>query len=89
MDSPGWETRNSYVRQCGRVGRKLWKEQTGYHRRSLAETSMFRLKRLFGSHLKSRRRDNQDAEVQMRISLLNLFTSYGMPSYTATEPGVA
>lgn len=82
VDTPGWEVRNSYVRGAMRLGRKQWKQQTGYHRRSLAETSMFRLKRTFGSTLKSRRRANQDTEVRIRISLLNLFTSYGLPEYS-------
>jgi hypothetical protein len=81
VDAPGWETRNSYVRSCLRIGRKAWKHQSGYHRRSLAETSMYRLKRTFGGSLRSRTRPNQEAEVNIRISLLNLFASYGMPAY--------
>lgn len=81
VDSPGWETRNAYVRSILQLGSKEWKRQAGYHKRSLAETSMFRLKRTFGGQLKSRTRRNQDAEVTIRISLLNLFTSYGLPIY--------
>lgn len=84
VDAPGWEQRNAYVRGCTRLGRKEWKKQSGYHRRSLAETSMYRLKQSFGTRLKSRTRHNQDAEVNLRVSLLNLFTSYGLPEYTAT-----
>ncbi|MDS4040921.1 MAG: hypothetical protein RKP20_07085 [Candidatus Competibacter sp.] len=38
-------------------GRKAWKQHGGYHRRSLAETAMFRLKTLFGGHLKNHRVD--------------------------------
>lgn len=81
VDNPRWKTRNDYVRACLRLGRKQWKQQSGYHKRSIAETSMFRLKRSFGGGLKSRKRRNQDAEVYIRISLLNLFTSYGLPEY--------
>jgi hypothetical protein len=81
IDEPGWEVRNSYVRGCIRLGSDEWKRQTGYHRRSLAETSMFRLKTTFGGGLKSRTRVNQVAEVHIRVSLLNLFTSYGLPQY--------
>lgn len=84
IDTPGWEVRNSYLRGCIRLGWDEWKRQSGYHRRSLAETSMFRLKTTFGGSLKSRTRVNQAAEVKIRVSLLNLFTSYGLPQYTMT-----
>ena len=30
------------------MGRKGWKQQSGYHRRSIAETGMSRYKRIFG-----------------------------------------
>lgn len=79
VDPPGWETRNAYVRDVIRLEQKEWQKQSGYHKRSLAETSMFRLKRTFGGQLKSRKRSNQDVEVRIRVALLNLFTSYGLP----------
>lgn len=81
VDETGWETRNSYVRNIWKVGRNEWKDQSGYHKRSLAETAMFRLKKTFGGNLKSKTRKNQEAEVRIRVGLLNLFTSYGMPKY--------
>lgn len=34
-------------------GCKAWKQQNGYHRRSLAETALFRFKTLFGGRLKN------------------------------------
>jgi len=81
VDESGWEARNSYVRGCMRLGKEEWKRQMGYHRRSLAETAMSRLKRTFGARLKSRTIRNQIAELNIRVSLLNLFTSYGLPKY--------
>jgi len=81
IDAPGWETRNQYVRDIERLGRDEWKKQSGYHRRSIAETAMYRFKRAFGGELKSRKRRNQIAEINVRIFLLNLFTSYGLPKY--------
>jgi hypothetical protein len=84
VDTPGWEARNSYVRSCMRLGRDGWKHHVGYHKRSLAETSMYRLKNTFGGSLKSRTKANQVAEVKIRVSLLNLFTTYGLPQYVAT-----
>ncbi len=34
------------------IGRKLWKVCAGYHERSLVETAMYRMKRMFGDRLK-------------------------------------
>ncbi len=81
VDDPGWEQRNLYLRGCWTHGWNEWKKRSGYHRRSLAETMMHRLKQTFGSNLKSRTPNNQIAEVRVRVSLLNLFTSYGLPRY--------
>lgn len=83
VDEPGWEQRNEYVRGCMRLGRKEWKHQSGYHRRSLAETAMYRLKRTFGGALKSKKATSQAAELRIRVALLNMFASYGLPEYTA------
>jgi hypothetical protein len=82
IDDPGWETWNESVRGVIRLGRAEWKRQMGYHKRSLAETAMSRLKRSFGGCLKSKTKRNQIAEVTLRVSLLNLFTSYGRPLYS-------
>jgi hypothetical protein len=44
--------RDEAIREIRRVGRKEWKEEIGYHRRSLVETAMHRLKTSFGGVLK-------------------------------------
>jgi Transposase DDE domain len=59
--------------------RKLWKKLKGYHRRSLAETAMFRFKRLFGNDLKSRTLETQKAESRAKCEALNIMTRLGMP----------
>ncbi len=59
--------------------RKLWKKLKGYHRRSLAETAMFRFKQLFGNNLRSRCFPNQKAEVHAKSVVLNTMTRLGMP----------
>jgi len=43
--------RDEAIRLIRRLGRKRWKQTSGYHRRSLVETSMSRLKRAFGNRL--------------------------------------
>ena len=59
--------------------RKLWKKLKGYHRRSLAETGMYRFKTLFGRDLKSRTFQGQKSEAYIKSQALNIMTSLGMP----------
>lgn len=73
-----WD-RNDAIRQIDRHGREAWKEHSGYHRRSLAETAVSRLKGAFGERLKNREPTNQKTEVALRCKLLNWFVLLGMP----------
>ena len=73
--------RDQAVRAIRREGRKAWKESVGYHRRSLAETAMFRMKNTFGGELKNRKFTNQVTEVALRCKILNLFVTLGMPAF--------
>lgn len=66
--------RDETIRQIRRLGRKRWKKKSGYHRRSLAETTFFRLKTIFGPKLKNRRFENQRTEARLRCRILNHFT---------------
>lgn len=75
----GWEQRNAHLKRIQEVGRQAWKKETNYHRRSLAETAMYRLKTIFGPKLQSRTFDNQSVEVRLRCKALNLMTYLGMP----------
>jgi hypothetical protein len=56
-----------------------WKKTSGYHRRSLAENAMYRLKQLFGDHLASRLFETQVTEVHARVAAMNMMTALGMP----------
>lgn len=60
--------------------RKLWKQETHYHRRSLAETAMYRYKTIFGQAVRSRRFDNQTKELCLNIVAMNTMTRCGIPS---------
>ena len=71
--------RDECVRQIRRDGREAWKAGIGYHRRSLAETAMSRLKGAFGDRLKNREGPNQQTELALRCKLLNAFVTLGMP----------
>jgi hypothetical protein len=60
-------------------GMPAWKKDTGYHRRSLAENAMYRLKQLFGEDIASRQFDSQVNEVHARMAAMNRMTYLGMP----------
>lgn len=87
--TPGLEQRNRIVREiwdCG-CSRKAWKKKSGYHRRSLAETGMFRFKKLLGPSLLSRKMDNQTVEARIKTMILNRMTVLGMPETAAVASG--
>jgi hypothetical protein len=71
--------RNAAVLRSREVGRDGWKKEAGYHRRSLAETAMMRLKTIFSDRLKAREWRRQETELRLRCAALNRMTSLGMP----------
>lgn len=60
-------------------GRRLWKKLRGYHRRSIGETAMYRLKALFGSSLKCKHMCYQKAEIFSKCLTINRMNALGMP----------
>ena len=81
-NQPGERVRNEAVRACQRLGRKIWKHWSGYHRRSLVETKMHCFKRL-GERVMARTFERQVTELQVRVALLNRFTLLGTPETMA------
>jgi IS5 family transposase len=71
--------RDENPRRIRRIGRAAWKEESGYHRRSLGETAMFRRKTIFGSGVASRRPGQQAKEIGIGCRALNIMTHQGMP----------
>ncbi len=71
--------RTKIVQEIARTSQEEWKEHSGYHRRSLAETAMFRMKRLFGGELKNRNFENQMTEAFLKTAAFNAMTRLGMP----------
>jgi len=71
----------NYINKLGgdEDARKAWKKDSRYHRRSLSETAMFRLKQIFSSQLRSRKLSSQGVELKIRVSMLNKMTANGMP----------
>ena len=71
--------RNEAIKAIDVIGLATWKQQTDYHRRSKAETGMFRWKTIFGAQLATRSLVHQQIEAQVKASCLNRMTQLGMP----------
>lgn len=71
--------RDENLRYMRQHGRQQWKEDSGYHIRSLAETLMFRLKTIFGDKLSARLLETQTTQALIRCLALNPMTYLGMP----------
>jgi hypothetical protein len=83
--SPGQQERNQLVDEIAKAGGRVqWKKTSTYHKRSLVETVMFRIKTIFGGKLANRTLKNQTTEAAIRLNALNTMTAFGMPdSYAA------
>ena len=76
--------RNDAVREIHGLGgddkaRRIWKILKGYHTRSLVETTMYRIKQLTGSNMRSREWERQRVEGHIKCLAVNKMTSLGMP----------
>ena len=90
-DTLGAKARNDAVRSSKYLGRALWRQVTGYHRRSRVETNplmgckqntarqWMHCVKLLGQRLPARDFDRQVAEIQIRAAILNGFTALGIP----------
>jgi hypothetical protein len=70
--------RDAILQEIEAKGLASWKNDSGYHRRSIAENMMYRLKQL-GDSLYSRTFERQVTEAHVRAAILNTFTYLGMP----------
>lgn len=77
--------RDENLRAVRSTGRSQWKRDSGYHKRSLAETAMFRFKTIFGDKLGARLFDSQAAEVFIKCAALNTMARLGMPESVAVK----
>ncbi len=71
--------RDENLRAIRRQGRQRWKQESNYHRRSIAETTMYRLKTFFGGRVRSRTFDNQVAELLLQCAALNRMIQLAKP----------
>lgn len=71
--------RDENLRRIRQVGRKAWKKEIGYHRRSLSETGMYRIKTIFTGEVCERNLETQTTELMIDCKVLNKMTRLGMP----------
>jgi hypothetical protein len=82
--------RDENLRAVRKLGRKAWKENSGYHMRSLAETTIFRFKTIFGDRLSARLLETQATQAVICCAALNRMTHLGMlESYKVSTSGKA
>jgi hypothetical protein len=85
--SKGAKAQQKLIREMANAGGKEeWRKTSGYGKRSLIETTMFRFKTLFGGRLSSKLFFTQITEVAARLRLLNMFTNFGMPITVRSSP---
>jgi hypothetical protein len=75
--------RDQVIRDIRELGRAEWKIQSRYHRRSIAETAMHRVKTLIGNRLTTRTFENQKVEMAIACQIINKMTTLGMPNSVA------
>ena len=74
------KARDRNIRSIRKLGRKKWKKKMNYHRRSIAESTMFRFKNTFGDTLSSRNMKQQEIEVRIKCNILNKMVKLGLPN---------
>jgi Transposase DDE domain len=72
--------RNRHIATIEKLGRIGWQRRSGYNRRSLAETAVYRYKTIIGRRLQARTLPKQRTEAKIGCNVLNRMTRLGMPA---------
>lgn len=83
-----WEDghpRNEAVKRLKSGEMKEWKVESGYHKRSISETAMFRYKQLINGKLSLRNYNAQVGEALAGVWALNKICGLGMPERKETN----
>ena len=71
--------RDRHIATIEKHGRMGWQRRSGYNRRSLVETAVYRYKTIIGRRLQARTLPKQRTEAKIGCNVLNRMTSFGMP----------
>ena len=72
--------RDRHIAEIEKHGRMNWQRRSGYNRRSLVETAMYRYKTVVGWRLRAPTLPNQRTETKTGCNVLNQMTTLGMPA---------
>ena len=62
------------------LGRRRWKQASGYHRQGRVENAFFRYTSIIGDGLRARSPAGQGSEVVLGCEILNRMTALGRPA---------
>ncbi len=82
---PRSTARDRTIKKVKKIGRRRWKNESGYHRQARAENVFFRYKTIIGDRLHTRTASAQATEVVLACSILNRMTMLGRPASFAVE----
>jgi hypothetical protein len=80
LSDAGTTQRDDHLRSIEQHGRLGWQRRSGYGRRSLVETAMYRYKTIIGRRLHARTLLNQRIEAKIGCNVLNRMTSIACQS---------
>jgi hypothetical protein len=72
--------RDRHIATIEKHGRMGWQHRSGYNRRSLVETAIYRYKTIINRRLQARTLPTQRTEAKIGCNVLNRMTSIGMPT---------
>jgi hypothetical protein len=72
--------RDRHIATIEKHGRMGWQRRSGYNRRSLVETAIYRYKTIINRRLQARTLPNQRTEARIGCNILNRMTYFGMPT---------
>jgi hypothetical protein len=71
--------RDKHLATIAEHGRMSWQRSSGYNRRGMVETTIFRYKSIIGRRLHARVLPNQRTEAKVGCNVLNRMAGFGMP----------
>ena len=77
---PRSSARDRTIRAVKHMGRRRWKQASGYHRQARVENAFFRYKSIMGDRLRARHAKAQDTEAVIACNILNRMTELGRPA---------
>ena len=78
-ESASARERNRNIRARARLGKRRWRIESGYNKRSKVETTFHRYKSIVGHAMRGRGLASQRVEARIGCKILNTMAALGMP----------